>query len=215
MTICNPIRVTNVLTCMAFVLFISGCAQTRVVDSWQSGQGVDTQPEKVAVIAVLPDVLWRKSVEMDVARMMTQQGSPAVASSTLDGLARGVRGQIDVERATELLKQNNVDGIVVMFFAGGGTTDGYVRSDYWLQFLGSGMGYNWGRPYFVTVHAVRQGPGWTDTREYAYVESSYYDLGTQEPTWRIVTFTKDVEHTDKLRDIARQIARQMRSSGLN
>ena len=48
----------------------------------------------------------------------------------------------------------------------------------------------------------------------AYVESSYYDMETEMPVWRIVTFTKDTEHTDAARDIANKMASEMRSAGL-
>ena len=214
----NPGRkARTLLPILAAALLLSACAQTRVVDSWKTDKDVDARPEKVAVIAVLPDALWRKSVEIDVAKIMVNKGSPAVASSNLKGFSGGIRGEIDVEVATGILRQNGVDGIVVMFYSGGGTSEGYVRSDYWLQHVGSGMASSWGRPYFTgftEVYTVRQGPGWADFRTNAYVESSYYDMDTEEPIWRIVTFTKDVEHTDGVRDIAQQIASQMRSSGL-
>ena len=65
------------------------------------------------------------------------------------------------------------------------------------------------------MYTVRQGPSWADTRTVAYVESSCYDMETEEPIWRIVTKTKDVEHTDGARDIANKIASEMRSAGLN
>jgi hypothetical protein len=199
-------------------LFLSACAQTSVVDDWRTDKNIDNKPDKVAVIAVLPEALMRKAVEIDVARILADKGSPAVPSSNLPGFSGGIRGEIDVEVATGLLRQADVDGIVVMFYAGGGTSEGYVRSDYWLQYLGSGMTYSWGRPYFTgftDVYTVRQGPGWADTRTIAYVESSYYDMESEEPVWRIVTKTKDVEHTDAARDIAKQMAREMRSAGLN
>ena len=213
--ISRPGRIASIILA---ALFLSACAQTSVVDNWQTDKNIDNKPDKVAVIAVLPEALMRTAVEIDVARILADQGSPAVPSSNLPGFGGGIRGEIDVEVATGLLRQANVDGIVVMFYSGGGTSEGYVRSDYWLQYLGSGTTYSWGRPYFTgftDVYTVRQGPGWADTRTIAYVESSYYDMETEEPIWRIVTKTKDVEHTDGARDIANKIAREMRSAGLN
>ena len=200
--------------------FLAGCAfnQTSVVDSWQTDQAVTNTPDKVAVIAVLPEALLRESVEVDVARILADKGTPAVPSSRIPGMSGGIRGEIDTEAATGLLRQADVDGVVIMFYSGGGTSEGYVRSDYWLEYLGSGMTYTWGRPYFTgytDVYAIRQGPGWSDFQSQAYVESSYYDMETEMPVWRIVTFTKDLEHTDAARDIAREIASEMRSAGLN
>ncbi len=207
----------STLFALAAVLFLSACAQTSVVDSWRTEKPVGDKPGKVAVVAVLPEALMRKAVEIDVAKILADKGTPAVPSSNIPGMSGGIRGEIDVEVATGLLRQAKVDGIVVMFYSGGGESEGYVRSDYWLEYLGTGMSYSWGRPYFTgmtSVYTVRQGPGWADVRSTAYVESSYYDMETEEPYWRIVTFTKDLEHTDAARDIANKIASEMRSSGL-
>jgi hypothetical protein len=207
----------SLLLIMAAPLIFSACAQTKVVDSWKTDKPVGTRPDKVAVIAVLPEALMRKAVEIDVAKIMADKGTPAVPASNLPGLSGGIRGEIDPEVATGLLREAGVDGVIVMFYSGGGASEGYVRSDYWAEYLGTGVGYGWGRPYFTgttSVYAIRQGPGWADFKTTAYVESSYYDMDTEEPLWRIVTFTKDVEHTDAARDIAKKMASEMRSAGL-
>jgi hypothetical protein len=206
------------LLALAAPLILSACAQTSVVDSWKTDKPVTHKPEKVAVIAVLPEALMRKAVEIDVAKILADKGTPAIPSSNIPGMSGGIRGEIDAEVATGMLREAGIDGVVVMFYSGGGQSEGYVRSDYWAEYLGSGMGYSWGRPYFTgmtNVYAIRQGPGWADFKTTAYVESSYYDLETEDPVWRIVTFTKDVEHTDGARDIANKVASQMRSAGLN
>lgn len=208
----------SLLLVLAAPIVFTGCAQTKVVDTWQAGKDHGAVPEKVAVLAVLPEALMRKAVEIDVAKILVKKGTPAIPSSNIKGMSGGIRGEIDVEVATGLLRQANVDGVIVMFYAGGGTSEGYVRSDYWVEYLGSGMGYSWGRPYFTgytDVYTVRQGPGYADYKTNAYVESSYYDMDTEKPIWRIVTFTKDTEHTDGARDIAEKIASEMRSAGLN
>ena len=209
-------RTLVLLLIAPFVLF--ACAQTSVVDDWRTDKPVTNKPDKVAVVAMLPEALMRKSVEIDAAKILTNKGTPAIPSSNIPGFSGGIRGEVDVEVATGILRNADVDGIVVMFYSGGGESEGYVRSDYWLEYLGSGATYSWGRPYFTgmtNVYTVRQGPGWADVRNTAYVESSYYDLETEEPVWRIVTFTKDVEHTDGVRDIANQMASEMRKAGLN
>ena len=205
------------LLIVAASLLLGACAQTRVVDSWQTDKNIDAQIDKIAVIAVLPEALMRKAVEIDVANILVNKGYKAIPSSNIKGMSGGIRGEIDPEVATGMLREAEVDGIVVRFYSGGGESEGYVRSDYWLEYLGSGMGYSWGRPYFTgmtSVYTVRQGPGYADFRTTAYVESSYYDMDTEEPLWRFVTFTKDVEHTDAARDVAQEVVKQMRRSGL-
>lgn len=201
------------LLALLTALLLSACSNTSVVDDW-SADDEFTRPDKVAVIAVLPESLMRKAVEIDVAKILVKDGINAVPASNIKGMGGGIRGEIDPEVATSLLRQGGADGIVVMFYTGAGQSEGYVRSDYWAQYLGSGMGYSWSRPYFTDVYTIRKGPGWADYRQIVYVESSYYDMDTEKPAWRIVTKTKDLEHSDAASDIAKQISSEMRSSGL-
>ncbi len=208
----------STLAAAIITLQVAACAQTSVVDNWSTDQPVNKKPVKVAVIVVLPDALTRKAVEIDIAKVLRQKGTPAVPGSNIPGLSGGIRGEIDPAIAVELLKSQDVDGIVVMFYSGGGRSEGYVRSDYWAEYLGSGYAYSWGRPYFTgytDVYTIRQGPGYADFKTSALVESSYYDIETEQPIWRIVTETKDTEHTDTAVDIAKKIASQMSAAGLN
>ena len=90
---------------LAATFLLSACAQTQVVDSWKTDEPVTNKPDKVAVIAVLPEALLRESVEVDVARIMADKGTPAVPSSRIPGMGGGIRGEIDTEAATGLLRQ--------------------------------------------------------------------------------------------------------------
>ena len=195
-------------------LLLTACAQTSVVDAWRTEKSVN-KPEKVAVIAVLPDGLTRKAVEIDIAKMLRKQGTPAVPGSNITGMSGGIRGEIDTEVVTGLLRAAGVDGVIVMFYSGGARSEGYVRSDYWGEYIGSGYGYSWTQPYFTDVYIIRQGPGWADYATSVYVETSYYDMKAGEPVWRIVTETKDTEHADTAADIAKKIASEMKSADLN
>lgn len=192
-------------------------ARTKVVDRWQNEEAKDNTPDKIAVIAVLPDGLLREAVEIDVAKKLKTSKRNVVEASKLPGLSGGIRGKIDTERAVKALQAAGVDGVIVMFYQGGGVSGTYVRSDYWLRYEGTGVGYagyNWGQPYFTNVYSVQQGPGYSDFSQSALVESSYYDLETQEPVWRIVTETKDLEHSDAAMDIAKKINSEMKKAGL-
>ena len=207
--------VQTALLSAIIVLLLCACAQTSVVDNWKTDKPASSKPSKVAVVAVLPDALMRKAIEIDVARILRDKGTPAVPGSSIPGMSGGIRGEIDVEVATELLRTAEVDGIVVMFYAGGGQSENYVRSNYWAEYIGSGVGYSWAQPYFTNVYIIHQGSGWTDLKTSAYVESSYYDMESQQPIWRIVTETRDTEFADTAADIAKKIAAQMKSAGPN
>ncbi len=62
-------------------LLLGACAQTSVVDNWRTDKLVNDKPDKVAVIVVLPDALACKAVEIDVARVLREKGTPAVPGS--------------------------------------------------------------------------------------------------------------------------------------
>lgn len=215
MTLTNISLAVRIAGALFAAALLAGCAHTEVVDDWKTEQRVTNKPGKVAVIAALPEALMREAVEVDVARILEDKGTPAVPSSRIPGMSGGIRGEIDPEAAAEMLRQADVDGVVVMFYVGGGRSEDYVRSDYWAEFIGSGVGYNWAQPYFVDVYTVRRGADILDFNQIIYVESSYYDLETESPVWRIVTQTKDIEHADAAEDIAKKIASEMRSAGLN
>ena len=59
-------------------LLLSACAQTSVVDSWRTEKPVAVKVEKVAVIAMLPEALMRKAVEIDVAKKLAQDVAVAL-----------------------------------------------------------------------------------------------------------------------------------------
>jgi hypothetical protein len=193
-------------------------ARTKVVDKWQNPEATESEyPQKIAVIAVLPDALTREAFEIDVAKKLHTSKRNVVAASKLAGLSGGIRGEINTENAVKVLKRDGVDGVIVMFYSGGGVSGTYERSNYWLRYEGSGVGYtgyNWGQPYFTDVYSVQQGPAITDFSQSALVESSYYDLETQEPIWRLVTETKDLEHSDAAIAIAKKINSEMKKAGL-
>ena len=195
----------------------SAMAKTKLVDSWQNTEAKENDIQKVALIAVLPDSLVREAFEIDAVKKLTSSKRQVLAASTLPGLSGGIRGEIDTEKAVKVLKQSGIDGVIVMFYAGGAVSGTYERSDYWLRYEGTGVGYtgyNWGQPYFTDVYSVQQGPGYSDFATSALVESSFYDLETREPVWRIVTETKDTEHSDAAKEISKQIHKQMRKAGL-
>lgn len=191
-------------------------ARSKLVDSWKNKDAPHNPAEKIAVIAVLPDSLMRQAFENDVVEKLQKKGRTVVAGSEIPGLRGGIRGKIDTESAAKALEAAGVDGVIVMFYAGGATST-YSRSPYYAQYEGTVVGfsgYNWGQPYFINVYSVQKGDDRTNFQKDVLVESSYYDLASRQPVWRIVTLTKDLEHSDAAVEIGKKIASQMRSAGL-
>ena len=59
-----------ILAMAVITLLLGACAQTSVVDNWKTDKPVNNKPDKVAVLAVLPDGLMRKAVEIDIAKYL-------------------------------------------------------------------------------------------------------------------------------------------------
>jgi hypothetical protein len=208
------------ITLIALIALLSastGEARTKQLDKWVNKEAPESSPAKIAVIAVLPDGLIREAVEISIVDVLQKKGREYVVGSKIPGMFGGIRGKIDSDKAAKALLDAGMDGVIVLFYAGGGVSGEYQRSDYWLQYEGTAVGwggYAWGSPYFTNVYSVQQGPGYSDFERSAIVESSYYDLQSRQPVWRIVTETKDTEHSDAARQIAKKIKSQMGSSGL-
>ena len=194
-------------------------ARTKLLDSWQNEQSAGNKPTKIAVIAVLPDALTRQAVDMDVVAALQKKGHAAVEGTKLQGLSGGIRGKIDREKAVATLEANGADAVIVLFYNGGGVSGEYERSNYWARYEGTAVGgwgaYDWAQPYFVDVYSIQQGSQAIVEKELVvWVETSYYDLKTKEPVWRIVTETKDIEHSDAVKAISNCINSEMRKAGL-
>jgi hypothetical protein len=205
------------IVALTIFVFSTLHARTKVVDKWENEEAKIEKPEKIAVIAVLPDALMREAFEIDVAKKLSKKNRIVIAGSKIPGMSGGIRGKINTNAAKESLSAAAVDGVIVMFYQGGGVSGTYERADYWAKYEGTAVGYGgygWGQPYFVNVYSVQKGEGWADFARSALVESSYYDLKTSQPIWRIVTETTDIEHTDAALRIAKKISSQMRASKL-
>ena len=201
---------------LALLLASTGEARTKQLDKWVNKDAPKSDPAKIAVIAVLPDGLIREAVEIAIVEVLQKKGKEVVAGSKIPGMFGGIRGKINSEKAAKALIDAGMDGVVVLFYTGGGVSGEYQRSDYWLQYEGTATGwggYAFGTPYFTNVYTVQQGPGYSDYQRSAIVESSYYDLKTRQPVWRLVTETKDTEHSDAAKQIAKKIKSQMGSTG--
>jgi hypothetical protein len=206
------------LIALMTLLVASTCeARTKQLDKWVNEEAPESSPAKIAVIAVLPDGLIREAVEISIVDVLQKKGREYVVGSKIPGMFGGIRGKINSDKAAKALLDAGIDGVIVLFYAGGGVSGEYQRSDYWLRYEGTAVGwggYAWGSPYFTNVYSVQKGAGYSDFERSAIVESSYYDLKSRQPYWRIVTETKDTEHSDAAREIAKKIKSQMKSSGL-
>ena len=200
------------LAIVAVLLLLSACKTTVVVSEWDAGRDNIEKRERIAVFAMMPESLQRLVVEQEIVRVMRKDGRNALISSDIPGLS----GRLTRETADPALKAASVDAIVVVFLTGGGKGERLERADYYTQLVGSGFGaggYGWFQPGFTNVYTVREGAGFYEQQDYIYAETTYFDIIDDTAKWSMITRSKDLDHNDTAKDVARKITSKMRSTG--
>ncbi len=199
------------LTTMVALLFLllAGCKTTTVVRDFSLDTPGPEKPGKIAVVVALPDELQRLSVERVLANEINKSGGNAKPSSEI----RGMRGKLNRAKAEAALDAWGADSVVIVFLRGAMKGEELERSDYYLVNVGGGMTYNWFAPQFVETYAVVQGAGSYDQERSLFVESTYYDLRTEESRWTIVTKSTALEYRDTAKSISGKIVSKMKRDG--
>ena len=201
------------LAVMAVLLLLSACNKsTKVISEWDAGRDNIDKRERVAVVAMMPEALQRLTVEQEIVRVMRKSGRNALVSSDIPGLS----GHLTRETAEPALKAASVDAIIVVFITGGGKGERLERADYYAVMVGSGFyggGYGWFAPTYGNVYTVVEGAGFYDQQNFAYVETTYFDIVEDRAKWSMITRSKDLEYNDTAKSIAKKIVSKMKSTG--
>lgn len=193
---------------MALAL-LTGCGTTKVMETWTSDEVTPVEPRRLAVLAAWPEDLQRRVIERDIVSGLRDDGINAVAASELPGMS----SRLTRSEAEKALRNANVDAVVLIFVVGGGGGGRYVRSDYWMEYAGTGVGYGWYHPYyadFYDVYVVREGPGYTESTTEIFLETSYVDVRQLSRVWSIVTKSDDIEYQDLAGKLAGKVSSQMK-----
>lgn len=205
----NSLRALALVTVL---LLLSACQSTKVISEWDAGRDNIDKRERIAVVAMMPESLQRLTVEQEIVRVMRDAGRNALVSSDIPGLS----GRLTRETAEPALKAASVDAIVVVFMTSGGKGERLERADYYAVLVGSGFyggGYGWFAPGFTNVYTVREGSGFYAQQNFLYVETTYFDIVEDRAKWSMITRSKDLDHNDTAKDVARRITSKMRSTG--
>jgi hypothetical protein len=195
------------------VLLLSACNKsTKVISEWDAGRDNIQNRERIAVVAMMPESLQRLTVEQEIVSVLRRSGRNALVSSDIPGLT----GQLSRDIAEPALKAASVDAIIVVFITSGGKGERLERADYYAVHVGSGFyggGFGYFTPTFTTVYTVVEGAGFYDQQNFVYVETSYFDIVEDRAKWSMITRSKDLDHNDTAKAIAKKIASKMKSTG--
>jgi hypothetical protein len=195
------------------VLLLSACNKsTKVISEWDAGRDSIQNRERIAVVAMMPESLQRLTVEQEIVRVLRKSGRNALVSSDIPGLT----GQLERETAEPALKAASVDAVIVIFITSGGKGERLERADYYTVMVGSGFyggGYGYFTPHYTNVYTVVEGAGFYDQQNFVYVETSYFDIVEDRAKWSMITRSKDLDHNDTAKAIAKKIVSKMKSTG--
>jgi hypothetical protein len=115
-------RMMNMLACLPAALLLAamaGCASSSSIPSVTEPGFQSTTFAKIAVVADIEDVVWKKRIESQIVGAFNAEGIESVESITLAG---GILSTSDTA-LTALLKKNNIDAYLVVTTGDEGTTE--------------------------------------------------------------------------------------------
>lgn len=200
------------LAVIAVILLLSGCNKSiRVISEWDAGRDNIDKRERIAVIAMMPEALQRLTVEQEIVEVLRKAGRRALVSSDIPGLS----GRLSRVAAEPALKAASVDAIVVVFMTSGSKEKGSESSDYYAASVDSGFyntGYGWFQPQYANAYKVVKGAGLHSQQNYAYVESTYFDIADDRAKWSMITRSENLEYNDIANSVAKKIVSKMKST---
>jgi hypothetical protein len=199
-------RLLRPLIC-AVGLWVSACASpTTFTSTWKAPDAhrINGAGKKIAAVVISADKDRRRSAEVYLAGDLTIRGARGVASYTLLGFDNR-----DADYARARLKENGVEGVVVMRMVGKdqqvtGEPGGFSGSAY-----GSfGSYYSYGMQLTYSTGSIR-----TDT--VISIETLIYSLTDDKLLWASTSRTSNPDNlSDLVDEVADAVAREAAKQGL-
>jgi hypothetical protein len=191
------------------VLILAGCATTEVIDTWKDDSQIQ-KFTKIYVLAVVKEPTYRRMVEYELVKILEEAG---VDSQATFDLFPNV-DQIDKTAASASIKENGVDGVMVVrlvdtkqetVYTPGET---YVSGAYGGRYRGGWHGYYGGG------YRVMSTPGYSTEYYISTVESTIYRTDENKRAWSTMTETSETSVPDAIDSYIKAMDKQLKSSGL-
>jgi hypothetical protein len=182
----NVLNVTTALTVLT-ALFASGCASTKLEQTWKAPTAPASPVKKVAVIGVDERGLMRIGFENRFVRDMKARGQTATATHELMTLPDI---KADKEAAAVKLRAAGADAVLIVRLADSETFNRSVRAGS-ERYVGTttGVGSYYGWYDYYTVAFTDMSTVWSSDKKTLYLDSSLYDLASEKRIWSALTET--------------------------
>lgn len=182
-------RVTAVMV-LAMAL-LTGCASTKVIDSWRD-EGYAGRPAKILLLAVAKERGPRTLMEEEFARQLKARGVESLLGTTVFP-EEGLPSKEVVLAKAEELKPEAV--LVIRFLK---KTTGDTSAPVRRYAVPTGFATSWesyaGSPTSMTSYSEVGIRDISYGFYYATLETTLFDLKTQNPLWSAYTSTKYEDH---------------------
>ena len=170
----------TVATLLALVaLGLGGCASSRMQSSWTDPAWKGGLPKKIVIIGVAQQDPIRRSFEDEFRNQLSKRNIEGIPSYTLFPA-----GTLDKEAVVAKVKEIGATGVMVTRLLDRKTVETYVPptapmvgSPYYPGYYG---GWN---SYYLMSTSIYSTPGYTQTTDYAYLESNLYDVAGGGIMW--------------------------------
>jgi len=195
----------------AFVLLavmMTSCSSARLTSSWTNETYTSQKYNKILVFAIASQTSNRAAVEGAVTQDLNERGIHAVSALSLfpqtQNASGGQQGMLSREELAQKLKDNNVDGLLVLslldrreeqVYVEGHTTthstttpqQGFVEPVYDYHYNGYNDRYdpyyNDYYVYYETVQTTVTTPGYYENQTTLYLESNFYRVSDASLVW--------------------------------
>jgi hypothetical protein len=197
------------LAACALALLASGCASTKVVDSWSDTQFGKMKFKNVLAIVATDNASLRRTAEDEICRNVVKTACTrgyTVLSESESG---------DKEKAVAKIKAGGFDAVILLRALGG---DGGVTREpgaarpqyYWTFSMYYGYwGGSWGVPFIAANTSFMK------TQTFVTLETNIYDMSTDKLVWGGSTQTKNPDSAREIvKDVTKAVRRDLRAKGL-
>ena len=187
-----------ILCAVSFLLF--SCASTKITQSWVEPSNKKSY-SNLLIVGIAESEQTRRAYESYFVEALKEKAIGAEASYRI------IKSNVEINRdtVTKAIKGLNIDGVLVTHmvavdeetvyrpstgYAYGGAYGGYYRGGYY------GSLYS----YYPTVNTYVHDPGYYTTHEVYTLETSLYDVKSEQLVWtaRTRTFSPEsIDHTIK------------------
>ena len=191
------------------LLLLSGCQTTEVLNTWSD----ETQPyqfNKVLVMAVIKEPVYRDLLEQKLVTALKAEGIQAAAASSLYPDA----GIMDEAMTDAAMKQAGADSVMVIRLVDTRKEVVYTPGTVYVP-GGYGGRYGYGYyGYYGGGYSAISTPGYSTEYNIATVESTVFSAATNKRAWSTITETTETSVNAAIESYIKVIGKSIKASGL-